>query len=91
MGNVIQFSDYAGRKPSGKKPKTSGLMPLVPARCDQVKMLVVGKHVTDVLCIDEENFTLMFDNGAKLNLMIAIENDLMEVINIIKQKNSEDE
>jgi hypothetical protein len=90
MGEVIEFSKYAGRKPSGIKPKTSGLAPLTLPRCDQVKKLVVGKHVTDVGCIDEENFTLIFDNGAKLNLMIAKENDLMEVINIIQQ-NSEDE
>lgn len=90
MGKIVQFSDYAGRKPSGKKPKTSGLLPLVPCRCDQVKMLVIGKSVIEVNGIDDENFTLIFDNGAKLNLTIGIENDLMEVINIITQ-NSEDE
>ena len=90
MSNVIDFSKYAGRKPSGKKPEKKQEEPKSLARCDQVKRLVVGKHVTEVTCVDEENFTLVFDNGAKLNLMIGKENDLMEVINIIEM-HSEDE
>lgn len=86
MAEIINFADFAGRKRPEKKKEKEILKSAdkLISRHDQVKRLVMGKLVEEIDCIDDENFSLIFDNGAKLNLMISIEHDLMEIINIIE-------